>query len=95
MDVEAFLFKRRAEVKALFKNIAGDDGKVSFDALRFGLATLSSEWNALSKHLAAFVNPERVFGRVDGVETADLDGDGLLSYAEFARALVKETARVR
>ena len=95
LDVEAFLFKRRAEVKALFKNIAGDDGKVSFDALRFGLATLSSEWNALSKHLAAFVNPERVFGRVDGVETADLDGDGLLSYAEFARALVKETARVK
>lgn len=95
LDVEAFLFKRRAEVKALFKNIAGDDGKVSFDALRFGLRSLSSEWNALSKHLAAFVNPERVFGRVDGVETADLDGDGTLSYAEFARALVKETKRVK
>ena len=95
LDVEAFLFARRAEVKALFKNIAGDDGKVSFDALREGLATLSSDWNALSKHLAAFVNPERVFGRVDGVSSADLDGDGLLSYAEFARALVKETARVK
>jgi hypothetical protein len=29
------------------------------------------------------------------VETADLDGDGTLSYAEFARALVKETKRVK
>ena len=93
LDIDAFLYRRRAEVKALFKRVAGEDGKVSFRALRDGLATLSSDWNAVSPHLAAFVNPERVFGRVDGVDTADLDGDGLLSYAEFARALRREGAR--
>ena len=97
LDIDAFLYARRAEVKALFKKIAqnGDDGKVSFDALRDGLATLSSEWNALSPLLTKFIQPERVFGNADGVSTADLDGDGLLSYAEFARALRREGARVK
>ena len=97
LDIEEFLYARRAEVKALFKKIAqnGDDGKVSFDALRDGLATLSSEWNALSPLLTKFIQPERVFGNADGVSTADLDGDGLLSYAEFARALRREGARVK
>ena len=100
LDIDAFLYARRYEVKALFKKIAavqenGDDGKVSFAALRHGLATLSSEWNALSPLLTKCICPERVFGHTEGVSTADLDGDGLLSYAEFARALRREGARVK
>lgn len=94
MDFPKFLYTRRHEVKKLFLSIAGETGKVSFRELEEGLGTLSEEWSRVSEHLKKFIIPRRVFGLEDGTETADLDGDGMLSYAEFTRALHTEGTRV-
>ena len=93
MDVEEMLRARRGEVKALFHDVAGEDGKVSFDELRRGLMARSEDWRAVAGPLAEFISPEHIFGLAPGTDTADLDGDGLLSYAEFRRALHREGTR--
>ena len=95
LDIDAFLYARRAEVKKVFASMAGADGTVSFEELLAGLEAAGEDWKALHPRLREFINPRRVFGEVDGVESSDLDGDGVLSYAEFARALRKEGARCK
>ena len=95
MDVEEMLRARRGEVKALFHDVAGEDGKVSFDELRRGLMARSEDWRAVAGPLAEFISPEHIFGLAPGTDTADLDGDGLLSYAEFRRALHREGTRAK
>ena len=95
MDVEEMLRARRGEVKALFHDVAGEDGKVSFDELRRGLMARSEDWRAVAGPLAEFISPEHIFGLAPGTDTADLDGDGLLSYAEFRRALGREGTRAK
>ena len=93
LDIAGMLHARRAEVKALFYHLAGEDGKVSFDELRDGLVRCSDDWAAVSSRLAEFISPEHVFGLVPGSDSTDIDGDSLLSYAEFMRALKREGVR--
>ena len=95
MDVDQFLYQRRHSVKKMFQQIAGDDGKISFDELRDGVMSLSEDWGAVLEHVVKFISPERIFGKIEGIKSSDLDGDGTLSYAEFTRALQKETTRVK
>ena len=63
------------------------------DELRDGLVRCSDDWAAVSSRLAEFISPEHVFGLVPGSDSTDIDGDSLLSYAEFMRALKREGVR--
>jgi len=97
LDVGALLVSRRLEVKALFYQLAGADGRVSFGKLRDGLAARGEAWGVLPSHLVDFISPAHIFrfaSRGDGDGAGGGDGS-TLSYAEFARALRSEKARAK